>query len=108
MTTLLDDLRAVLAVLPPDQSLLLTCEYLRRVLADVATPPTAEVSAPVEEPEVERWFTAKEAGERLKLPPRWVHDHGKLLGAVRHSRNCTRYSSRAIDAYLAKRARATR
>lgn len=94
----LADLRRAAELLPPGSAVSIPREAL---LAALGESPTNALPSRQDTPET--WMTAEEAAEKLHVSPRWVYDHGDKLGGKHLSRRCVRFSSLAIDRYLARK-----
>lgn len=95
----LADLRTALEILPAGTSLLLSRDELLTAIA--ATSPTS-ASAASPDPSDEM-LTVEDAAKRIGVSKRWCYDHAKEIGGKKLSRRCVRFSSRAVERYLARR-----
>lgn len=100
------DLLRAAELLPPGSSLTLPREALLEALSPAIQPANGNGSHQATSgDEVDEWLTAEEVAELLHVSARWCYDHGKEIGARRLSRRCIRFSSRAVNTYLARRTR---
>lgn len=97
--TLVDRLRAIVAAVPPSGSVTLPVSDLAVWIEQEATPVPATPGA-----EPDTLLNAEQVAERLNLNVRWIYDHADQLGVRRLSRRCVRFSSRAVERYLTRRA----
>ena len=95
----LSDLRRIAELLPPGGSITLPRDEVLAALdtTSAAVRPVAVAGEP------ETWLTAEECAKRLNVTKRWCYDHADKLGGRRLSRRCVRFSTRAVDRYMARR-----
>jgi len=102
----LADLRRAAELLPAGSSLTLPREALLAALegSENGNGAGATHAKPPASNEVdEQWLTAEQVAELLHVSQRWCYDHEDTLGAKRLSRRCVRFSSRAVQRYMARR-----
>jgi predicted DNA-binding transcriptional regulator AlpA len=92
-----NDLQRAAELLPTGATITLSREAILEALAGVSAPAPVALAPDV-------MLTAMQAAERLGVSKRWVYDHADKIGGRSLTARCVRFSSRAIDRYLARKA----